>query len=118
MIIGVSEGDSLTFEVVLMSDGFIVRARRQSDGGIEPALDRLFRTASAAFAYAQMSALKDAEGATGRTGLKRLEVKMQSDRAARVFDEIRDRLDDEGVSAGLLHAWDAIAAAPRLPAMH
>lgn len=105
MIIGVSEGDRYRFEVVLMSDGFIVRARSNDSGEVLGARDRLFRTAPAAFAFAEMSAARDAED-TPQTRLEALEAKLASDRAAKVFDAIRARLADSGVSAGLLAAWD------------
>ena len=61
MLIGASEGDRFRFEIVLMSDGFIVRVRSNESGEVFGSRDRLFRTASAAFAFAEKSALKDAE---------------------------------------------------------
>lgn len=116
MIIGASEGDRFRFEIVLMSDGYIVRARSSESGEVHGSRDRLFRTASAAFAFAEKSAFKDAEDCIPTTGLEALEARMASDKAARVFDDIRERLADSGVSAGLLAAWDqrAVQGAPRL----
>ena len=118
MIIGVSEGDSIRFEILLMSDGYIVRARAIETGEVFGARDRLFRTAPAAFAYAEKSALRDAEDAVARTGLEALEARTASDRAARVFDDIRAMLGDSGVGAGLLHAWDAKAQSANVPALN
>lgn len=109
MIIGVSEGDRTRFEVLLMSDGFIVRARCLETGELYGSRDRLFRTAPAAFAFAEKSALKEAEDRVSETGLEALEAKLQSDHAARVFDDIRMRLSDAGIGAALLHAWDHAA---------
>lgn len=115
MIIGAAEGDRYRFEVVLMSDGFIVRARCVETGEMHGARDRLFRTAPAAFAFAEKSALKDAEDAVATTGLEALEAKLASDAAAKLFDDIRARLADSGISAGQLAAWDRNAArAPTL----
>lgn len=110
MIIGMSEGDRYRFEVLLMSDGFIVRARAVETGEVTGSRDRLFRTAPAAFAFAEMSALKDANE-NPRQGLEALEAKVASDRAAQVFADIRARLADGGISAGLLAAWDRRAEA-------
>ena len=110
MIIGSAEGDRFRFEIVLMSDGFIVRARSVETGEVHGSRDRLFRTASAAFAFAEKSALKDAEDAVAQTGLEALEAKLASDAAAKLFEDIRARLADGGVSAGLLAAWDRSAS--------
>lgn len=110
MVIGVSEGDRYRFEIVLMSDGFIVRARSIETGEVICSRDRLFRTAPAAFAFAEMSALRDAED-TPLVGLEALEAKLASDRAAKVFEDIRARLSDGGVSGQLLAAWDRRAEA-------
>lgn len=114
MIIGVSEGDRYRFEVLLMSDGFIVRARSTESGEVIGAKDRLFRSAAAAFAFAEMSALKDAED-TPLAGIEALEAKVASDRAARLFADIRARLADGGVSAGLLNAWARRSEAGEIP---
>lgn len=109
MLIGAAEGDRFRFEIVLMSDGFIVRARCVETGEVYGSRDRLFRTAPAAFAFAEKSALKDAEDAIAETGLEALEAKLASDAAAKLFDDIRARLADSGVSAGQLAAWDVNA---------
>jgi hypothetical protein len=115
MIIGVSDGDMTRFEVLLMTDGYIVRARSLETGEVFSIGDRLFRTAPAAFAFAQKSALKDAEDGLPSTSLDAFEARLETDRAARVFDDIRSALGDGGVSAHLLRAWDANrAAAPAL----
>ena len=89
MIIGVSEGDRSRFEVVLMSDGVIVRASDIETGAALPARDRMFRTAQAAFAFAELSALEDAEDRTAMRPIDALEARMQSDRAARHFSADR-----------------------------
>lgn len=114
MIIGSSEGDRTRFEVLLMSDGFIVRARCLETGELFGSRDRLFRTAPAAFAFAEKSALREAEDVVARSGIEALEAKMASDKASRVFDDIRARLGDAGVGASLLHAWDHAAQNPAL----
>jgi len=105
MIIGTSEGDRYRFEVVLMSHGFIVRARSVETGEVTASRDRLFRTAPAAFAFAELAAARDSDD-TRLSHIEALEAKLASDRAARLFDEIRDRLADGGVSATLLSAWE------------
>lgn len=106
MLIGAAEGDRTRFEIVLMSDGFIVRARSLETGEVSGSRDRLFRTAPAAFAYAEKSAFKDAEDCLPATGIEALEAKIASDKAAKVFDDIRQRLADTGVGANLLAAWN------------
>lgn len=112
MIVGTSEGDRLKFEVVLMSDGFIVRAVSVETGETLPDRDRMFRTAPAAFAYAGMAARMEDEEAAG-PALEKLEWSLRSDHAARVFETIRTRLDDAGVNSGLLAAWSEKSAADR-----
>lgn len=107
MIIGVSDGDRTRYEILLMSDGYIVRARSLETGEVFSAGDRLFRTAPAAFAFAQKSALKDAEDGYAASGIEALEAKLEIDRAAQVFDDIRAALGDAGIGANLLRAWEA-----------
>ncbi len=106
MIVGMSEGDRYRFEVLLMSDGFIVRARAVESGEVLTNRDRLFRTAPAAFAFAEMSAMEDAEVSAPRYTREAIEAHIDTDRASRVFDDIRARLKDNGISATLLAAWD------------
>lgn len=118
MIIGVSEGDRYRFEVLLMSDGFIVRARSVESGEVLQSRDRLFRTAPAAFAYAELSAMKDAEEALPRATREAAEAHHAADLAARLFEDIRAKLSDSGVSAVLLHAWDRRAAIASQPLMN
>ena len=114
MVIGISEGDRYRFEVILMTDGYIVRARAIETGEVIGSRDRLFRTAAAAFAFAEMSALQDAEDSP-MVGLEALEAKLASDRAARLFADIRSRLSDSGISAHLLAAWDRRSEAGIIP---
>lgn len=118
MIIGIAEGDRTRFEVVLMSEGYIVRACDMESGEAIAERDRLFRTAQAAFAFAELSALDDAEDDTAMRGVEALEMKMHSDRAARQFSDIRARFADGGVSAGLLAAWSRQADVARTPLMN
>lgn len=118
MIIGVSEGDRSRFEVVLMSDGFIVRASDIETGAALPARDRMFRTAQAAFAFAELSALEDAEDRTAMRPIDALEARMQSDRAARHFSAIRAQFSDSGVTAGLMAAWERQADLMREPRLN
>lgn len=112
MIVGTSEGERLKFEIVLMSDGFIVQAVSMETGETLADRDRMFRTAPAAFAYASLAARMEDEEAAG-PALEQLEWSLSSDHAARVFETIRTRLDDGGVNAGLLAAWSAKSAADK-----
>lgn len=118
MIVGMSEGDRYRFEIVLMSDGFIVRARSVESGEVLECRDRLFRTAPAAFAYAELSAMKDAERAQPRETHEATQAVLAADRAARLFETIRAKLSDGGVSAALLQAWDRRAVIARAPLMN
>lgn len=118
MIVGMSEGDRYRFEVVLTSDGFIVRARCVESGEVLDNRDRLFRTAPAAFAFAELSAMKDAEDSLPRETREAAEAHLASDRAARLFADIRAKLSDSGVSAALLQAWDRRAVITREPLMN
>jgi hypothetical protein len=118
MIIGVSEGDRIRFEVVLMSDGFIVRAHDLDTDEVMTDRDRMFRTAQAAFAFAELSALEDAEDRTEMRAADALEAQIQSDRAARHFSAIRAQFSDSGVSAGLMAAWARQADLMREPRLN
>jgi hypothetical protein len=118
VIIGVSEGDRYRFEVLLMSDGFIVRARSTDTGEVLECRDRMFRTAPAAFAFAELSAMRDAEDAVPAETREAAEAHLATDRAARLFAEVRARLADSGVSAVLLHAWDRRAQLASEPSMN
>jgi len=118
MIIGMAEGDRTRFEIVLMSDGYIVRARGIDSGEPIAARERMFRTAPAAFAFAELSALEDTEDRAAIQGDEAQEARINSDRAARQFADIRTRLADSGVSAGLLAAWSRQAEVARAPLMN
>jgi hypothetical protein len=105
MLIAVSEGQGCRFEVDESVDGFLVRMRDLETG--EENVARLFRTAPAAFAFAEFAAAQDRcsdDDPFERDALRASEAR---------FALARRTLCDEGVSGDLLEAWRNVEARER-----
>ena len=111
MIIARFEGDRHSFEVALMSEGFIVRARCLANGELVADRERLFRTPQGAFSYADLSAQADEAGiensvaAVGQT---------HGEFAVLPGWKTEAGTADTGVSAGLIAAWSRHAEASKV----
>ena len=57
MLIGVAEGAVRSFEIDERAEGYLVRPRQRDTGQVEIEAGRVFRTAVAAFAFAEREAL-------------------------------------------------------------
>ncbi len=98
MLIAVSEGEAWRYEVDENVDGYVVLQRDLATG--EEIAARLFKTAPAAFAYADLAAAQErCRGPHDAFD----EVSLRLSRAR--FAQTRQRLADEGVAGSLLEAW-------------
>jgi hypothetical protein len=105
MLIAISEGRGCRFEVDESVDGFLVSMRDLETG--EENIARLFRTAPAAFAFAELAAAQDRcreDDPFERDVLRASEAR---------FATARRMLCDEGVSGELLEAWRNVEAQER-----
>lgn len=105
MLIAVSEGQGCQFEVDENVDGFLVRMRDLETG--EENVARLFRTAPAAFAFAELAAAQDRcseDDPFERAMLRASEAH---------FASTRRTLCDDGVSGEVLEAWRNVEARER-----
>jgi hypothetical protein len=107
--IAISEGSRRRFEVFESIDGFTVRAAGLD--GVAPEVDcadqavKLFRTAPAAFAFAEMAASRERLETSRGGGAVDLDAVLEHHASARRFEDLRLALGDEGVPASLLGAW-------------
>jgi hypothetical protein len=106
MLIGVSEGQGWRYEVIERLDDYLVRVRDLDTGALEDSDSKLFRTATVAFAYAELSAAFDRYAAAQMAGedVAELEHALTAQRA--LYEDISVRLGDEGMSAQMLIAWE------------
>ena len=106
MLIGVSEGQGWSYEVVERPDDYLVRMRDLDTGALEESDSKLFRTAAVAFAYADLSAAFDRYAAARMAGedVAELERTLAAQRA--LYEDISVRLGDKGTSAQMLVAWE------------
>lgn len=117
MVIGETEGIRFRFEVVESIDGFTVRRGHLEAVDCGEGAEILFRTAQAAFAYAEMAALRDrvdageSDESDGETAAS---FRLVTARLAR----IRNDLGDHGVSGALLGAWTRAEARERQRQVH
>lgn len=105
MRIAISEGDRRRFEVFESVDGFTVRSADLGEGEGRQEPVKLFRTAPAAFAFAEMQASRDRVDTLRGVGDVDLEAVLELRASARRFEELRELLCDEGVPASLIGAW-------------
>jgi hypothetical protein len=102
MLIAATEGQGWRYEVIVQSDGFLVQARDLDSGEVAADEVTLFRTATVAFAYADLAAAAD------RCAAARCEfgfdAELEDDFAReRVrFASVRFSLGDEGVDGAIL----------------
>ncbi|MFO1149118.1 MAG: hypothetical protein U1E62_12155 [Alsobacter sp.] len=109
--IATSEGASRLYEVLESVEGFLVRAMDAATGSVVEDRVKLFRTAPAAFAFAELSATRDRLScARSRDGEGEAELRACAER----YETIVRALGDDGVPGHLLGAWsEAEEAAAR-----
>jgi hypothetical protein len=114
MVIGEAEGTRFRFEVLESIDGFGIR--RVAIGSVDRGerAEILFRTASAAFAYAEMAASRDclAAGDAGEDDVVAHGLRLQR------FARLRQDLADHGVSGAMLGEWVRAEARERRRHIH
>lgn len=115
-LIATSEGAKRRFEVLQSIDGYTVRATDLATGRIEEDVETLFRTATAAFAFAELVASSDRLATARRRAADDvLDEALEHHVCEQRFEELRRTLCDEGVPRRLLDAWDeADALAARM----
>jgi hypothetical protein len=109
--IAMSEGTNRRYEVLESVEGFLVRATDAATGTIVEDSLKLFRTAPAAFAFAELSATRDRVScACASDGEGEAELQACAER----YETIVRALGDDGVPGHLLGAWtEAEEAAAR-----
>jgi hypothetical protein len=100
--IATSEGTRRRYEVLESVEGFLVRAADAETGTIVEDRVKLFRTAPAAFAFAELSATRDRVScAHPHDGEGEAELRACAER----YETIVRALGDDGVPGHLLGAW-------------
>lgn len=110
MLIGACEGQSWRYEVVERTEGFLVRTRDLETGSVEDGDGRLFRTAAVAFAFADMSAACERCAQAAIAGDDAHELSVELDATQALYEDVSRRLDDDGVTAEMIDAWERAAA--------
>lgn len=103
--IAMAEGHSRRFEVFESIDGFTVRSADLLADAPDPEALKMFRTATAAFAYAELAACRDRlESSCDADDLDDEDVDEYRACVQR-FEAVRLKLGDDGIPAALLEAW-------------
>lgn len=105
--IAVAEGSRRRFEVFESIDGFTVRSADLSTGAAEDEATKLFRTAPAAFAYAELAASRERLETARGSGFADSDAVLEHDLSVQRFEDLRLTLADDGIPASLLAAWAA-----------
>ena len=110
-LIATSEGAKRRFEVIQSIDGYTVRATDLATGRIEGEAETLFRTAPAAFAFAELVASMDRLATARRREAEDvLRETLEHHVCEQRFEELRRTLCDEGVPRRMLDAWEEAEA--------
>jgi hypothetical protein len=102
MLIAATEGQGWRYEVIVQSDGFLVQARDLTSGEVAPGEVTLFRTATVAFAYADLAAAADRCAAARCEDEFDEELEDAFARERVRFASVRFDLADEGVEGAIL----------------
>jgi hypothetical protein len=108
LLIAKAEGSRRCYEVLESIDGYVVRATDLETGSVIEEDLKLFRTAPAAFAFAELVAVRDRFAAQCAADE---DVADELDACARRFEDLARSLGDDGVGSRLLCAWSAAEAA-------
>jgi hypothetical protein len=114
MIIGEFQGESFSFRVEEAYDGYLVRPLDILTGAAEDSEALLFRSASTAFAYAEMIAAAERLGGDDSDD----ELERDARRARAMFRSVSLRLVDDGAPLALVAAHAGQAEATRRPRLH
>lgn len=109
--IAVSEGGSRRFDVFESIDGFFVRGADLATGAADDRALKMFRTVTAAFAYAELEASRDRLEASRDAGTIDVDAVTEHHASLRRFEDMRLMLADDGIPASLLEAWTRAEAA-------
>ena len=115
MMIGVAEGTTWRFEVVEHLDGYIVQSRDLSTSLLDGTEQRLFRTAIAALAYADLSAALEGVAAARVDCDSAPDLVALLEKRNTIFREISERLLDRGCEPQILVSQQQGPERPRRP---
>lgn len=119
MLIGVSEGAERSFEIDERTEGYLVRPRLRQNGRVETDDMRMFRTAVAAFAFAELEAALELYAEARLEGVPEEAALANAwHEAQAIFDRISDSLLDEGIAMEMLDAWAAYEDAQERRRLH
>ncbi|MDJ1157222.1 hypothetical protein QNA08_03075 [Chelatococcus sp. SYSU_G07232] len=118
MLIGSSEGQGWRYEVFESSEGYLVLMRDRDTGAVDGADGKVFRTAAAAFAYAEMAAASDRCAAARVAGEDAAGLTAELAATQRLYSEISRSLADDGMAAQMIVAWEKAAAAAERRRLH
>ena len=104
MLVAASEGQGFRYEVVERTEGFLVRSRCLDSGAVDEAESKLFRTASVAFRYAEMSASFDRYAAARMAGEEAEAELGELEAQQALYAALSRRLLDAGMAALVLDA--------------
>ncbi|WP_342362258.1 hypothetical protein [Terrarubrum flagellatum] len=96
MWIGGAEGIGYRYEVVALTDGYVVQMRDMDTGAIEPNEARIFKTARVAFAHAQAMAAIDRFAATVLDMQDASSEQFEAERCEATLRALQERLNDQG----------------------
>jgi hypothetical protein len=108
MLISSVDGLGFRYEVMARSDGYLVQVRDRASDALICDDERLFRTASAAFAYVDYAAALDI-AASGQTTNDNSAIDELSETRDH-FSQLSRELSDNGVCHVFLAAWEGSSA--------
>jgi hypothetical protein len=107
MMIGISEGTAWRFEVVAQADGYVVQSRDLDTYVLDGPEHSFFRTAVAAFLFAELAAARDRMAAARLAGDPEGELAGELRDRQIAFETVSGRLRDMGSEPQVLAAWEA-----------
>lgn len=113
MWIGGAEGTGFRYEVMALTDGYLVQMRDLETGALQQGEARLFRTARVAFAHAQAMAAIDCFAATLLDMQDAQRERIEAQRSEAALRALQERLNDQGC----IYA-PAISERPRLACVY
>jgi hypothetical protein len=111
MLIGTTEGQGWSYEVLERTEGYLVRMRDLDTGVIEDHESKVFRTAAVAFAFIEMSAAFERYATATMAGEEAGDLLAELKATQALYADISARLGDAGVTAQFLVAWEREAEA-------
>jgi hypothetical protein len=106
MMIGISEGTAWRFEVVAQADGYVVQSRDLDTHALDGPEHSFFRTAVAAFLFAELAAARDRMAAAHLAGDPAGELAGELHDRQIAFETVSGQLRDIGSDPHIMAAWE------------